>query len=153
MPFQSKYKPEYCQLIIDMMSQGSSKTQVAAHLKVDRGIFEDWAAKHPDFKEALALAEQGAEAYYETRLKALADNPDLKSVAPIKALEFLMGCRFRKSYAKTSVQHQEININQITKMSDNDLDAQIQRLLPQYAQPALPSDIDAIDGEIVDDGR
>lgn len=143
----TKYKPEYCDFIYEKMKIGASKTQVAAMLKVDRTSFDNWVETYPEFAEAMALAEQAALAYYETQLDLLTQNPDLKSVAPLKVLEFLMASRFKKDYAKTSIQHQEITVNQIHKLSNDDLDAQIQRLLPQYAQRQEP---DAVDGEIVE---
>ena len=145
----TKYRQEYCQIIIDKMSMGESATQVANMLKVDRDRFDDWAKVWPEWAEAYSLAKQAAQSFWEARYMEIALDPTLKSTAPVKALEFLMASRFRKDYQKSTASTQNIEIKHITQMTDNDLDMQIQRLLPK-ATTLDSLTIDAEDGEIVE---
>lgn len=52
----SKYKPEYCQGIIDFMANGYSKVAYAGFLGVSRTRLYDWVEKYPDFAEAFDIA-------------------------------------------------------------------------------------------------
>lgn len=145
----SKYKPEYGPRLLEGMANGQSMTQMAVRFGVSATCFDDWAEKFPEFAEYFELARDAGQAFYETRLHDLVLDPELKSSAPVKAIEFLLASRFRKSYAKTSTTTQEITVNHVAKLSDKQLDAQIQRLLPNSNMINL--DDLAVDGELVED--
>lgn len=53
----TKYKPEYCQVVIDDAIRGHSLTATAALIGVDRSLFGDWCAVHPDFLLAVSHAK------------------------------------------------------------------------------------------------
>ena len=53
----SKYDPAFCEVVIDVMRQGYSKTAAAAEIGVDRGTLAAWAREHPEFHSAVRLAE------------------------------------------------------------------------------------------------
>lgn len=139
----SKYDPKYCQLTIDMMSKGKSKTQVASAIGVRRDTLDDWAKRHPDYNEALTLGVEASKSFYEDKLQEFATSHDLKSSAAVKALDFLMANRFRDDYTKTTLQQQEINVNHIHKLSDKELDEQIKRLMSNQFSGVL------IEGEVL----
>lgn len=140
----SKYKPEYGPLLLELMTNGKSIVQVASKIGVTSATLYNWAQVFPEFKEYLDRGREASESYYEDKLQELAGDATLKSSAAVKALEFLMASRFKHDYAKTSIQHQEINVNHVHKLSDKELDAQIQRLIGQQPVGTL------IEGELVD---
>ena len=51
----TKYKPEYCQALIEHMSQGYSFESFAAVPRVDRDTVYEWVNKHPEFSDAKKL--------------------------------------------------------------------------------------------------
>lgn len=48
----SKFKPEYCALLIDHMKEGLSFESFGAVVKVNRDTLFEWAKVHPEFKQA-----------------------------------------------------------------------------------------------------
>lgn len=50
----SKYKPEFCDLLIKHMADGLSFESFAAVVKVNRTTLWDWVKAHEDFREAKA---------------------------------------------------------------------------------------------------
>lgn len=60
----TKYKPEFCEEVMELGRLGYSKTQIAAHFVVCRGTLDNWASTHEDFLTALARSEVLAEAYW-----------------------------------------------------------------------------------------
>lgn len=52
----SLYKPEYCQKLIDHMSQGYSFESFAAVVDVNRDTLYQWKKDHADFSDAVTKA-------------------------------------------------------------------------------------------------
>ena len=52
----SKYKPEYCQMLIDHMGSGLSYESFAAVIKVNRDTIYAWEKEYPDFSDAKKIA-------------------------------------------------------------------------------------------------
>jgi hypothetical protein len=61
----TKYRPEYCDGIIEFMKDGKSITQYAAEIKISRTLVYDWAKAHPEFQEAMETAVTASEAFWE----------------------------------------------------------------------------------------
>lgn len=55
--YPTKYKPEYCQQVIDYMSEGRTFQAFAGFISVNRDTLYKWIEKHPEFAEAKKLAE------------------------------------------------------------------------------------------------
>lgn len=62
----SKYKPNYCQEVINHMADGSSITSFAAAIGVSRATINVWADAHPEFLDALGTAKAKCAAWWET---------------------------------------------------------------------------------------
>lgn len=82
----TKYKPEYCQVVIDYLSQGKSVTQLARHLKVNKSTIYQWAQDYPAFSDALKDAQEWSQAYWEDELESMMYNKDVNS--PLVKLYF-----------------------------------------------------------------
>ena len=53
----TKFKPEYCELVINTMAEGKSLAAAAARLRVARSTFYEWAKNHPEMAEAVAIGK------------------------------------------------------------------------------------------------
>lgn len=62
----SKYKPEYCQGIIDHMSKGLSFETYGAVVGVDRDTLYEWGKVHPAFSDAIKAAKEKGQLFWET---------------------------------------------------------------------------------------
>jgi len=93
------------------MSDGRSIAKVCAHFKVSRDTINKWAQKHPEFAEALAIAKEASQKWFEelalniaTGANKLANdnkgNPSHYRFANAPMLMFLMSRRFPDYYAK-----------------------------------------------------
>ena len=60
----SKYKPEYCQLLIEHMSKGMSFRSFAGSISCGIRTIYDWCDRHPEFKEAKEVAQGKCETFY-----------------------------------------------------------------------------------------
>jgi len=59
------YKSEYCQMIIDHMSEGASITSFAAEINCARSTINEWMDKNPEFSEAVKVAKAKCAAWWE----------------------------------------------------------------------------------------
>lgn len=61
----TKYRPELCDLVIEVGEQGGWLCEMAEACDVARNTMDVWAAEHPEFLEALTRAKQKAQAWFE----------------------------------------------------------------------------------------
>ena len=66
----TKYDPAYCDQIIDFMAQGYSITAFAGSIRVARSSVYLWAEEHPEFSDAIKIAEAAAAVWWEDRLRS-----------------------------------------------------------------------------------
>lgn len=67
----SKYKPEFCDLLIKHMSEGLTFTSFAAVAKVNRDTLYAWLKVHEEFAHAKSLAESELQLFDEKLLRAI----------------------------------------------------------------------------------
>ncbi len=62
----SKYRPEMCERVVALMSEGSSITEVAADLGITRETLNQWEKddRKPEFAQALSHGRELAEAWW-----------------------------------------------------------------------------------------
>jgi hypothetical protein len=68
----SKYRPEYCAMIIAHMAQGFSAKDFTTTHGISYACILDWAKRHPEFKEAYAMAQEACVVFFERRLRLVA---------------------------------------------------------------------------------
>jgi hypothetical protein len=61
----TKYKPEYCQAVVEHMSEGASLTSFAASIDVSRSTITEWAENHPEFSAAATRGKAKCAAWWE----------------------------------------------------------------------------------------
>lgn len=75
-----KYKPEYCQRMIELMKRGYSNLELAAEFNISEACFYNWrdGGDHPEFKEAYDIGYPLCFSWWMTtgRKKFLADKND-----------------------------------------------------------------------------
>lgn len=61
----STYRPEYCELVVELGSEGKSRTQIAAKLGTTRETLSQWSKTHPEFSVALKVSKEYEQAWWE----------------------------------------------------------------------------------------
>ena len=64
----TKYKPEYCEVIIEKMAEGYSKEAVAGYIGISKNTLYEWAKAHKDFQDAIAIGETRSQLHWEGKL-------------------------------------------------------------------------------------
>lgn len=66
----TKYKPEYCDLIIKMAKEGASFTEFRAEIGgISRQTLHNWKEAHSDFMDAYTRAEVLGEAHWDSKMR------------------------------------------------------------------------------------
>lgn len=60
----TNYKPEYCQILIDLMAQGKTVAGVSSALNTHREVLWSWMQKHPEFNNAYKEGMEKAEEFW-----------------------------------------------------------------------------------------
>ena len=68
----SKYKPEYCEKVVEHLAEGASLTSFAAEIDVARSTINEWMGDYPEFSEACARAKAKCAAWWERTNRRLA---------------------------------------------------------------------------------
>ncbi len=83
------YDPAYCQVVIDKMGEGFSKTAVAGFIGVCRNTLLNWTETHPEFLRAVKVGEAMRTMKLEDDLLSMSEGPRvtarifaLKNAAP-----------------------------------------------------------------------
>ena len=61
----TKYRPEFCQLAVEMGAAGKSFAQIATACGVARSNANTWAEQYPDFQAAIAHARDLSMSWWE----------------------------------------------------------------------------------------
>lgn len=61
----TKYRPRFCERVIELGREGSSRAVIARELGVAMSTMQDWEEKHPGFRASTARARELALAWWE----------------------------------------------------------------------------------------
>ena len=61
----SKYRPEYCDMLVEHMAEGASMTSFAAEIDVSRETISEWSRVHPEFSVAVKKGKAKCAAWWE----------------------------------------------------------------------------------------
>lgn len=92
----TKYKPEYCERIIELGKEGYSHAEIAADLEVDKASLYDWAAAHEEFSTALRAAKTYEQAWFEREARSNMKNRDFNANLWYRSA----ASRFREDYTE-----------------------------------------------------
>ncbi len=105
----TKYKPEYCEMLIDHMSKGFSFESFGAIINVDRTTLYHWENLFKEFSHAKGIARNKQLLFDETLLMELAKGNYGKS-ASAPAQIYKMKCTHQGWIEKTVVEQTNKNI-------------------------------------------
>lgn len=88
------YRPEHCELVVELGRQGKSHAQIAATLDVSRQTLHNWAAVHPEFLDAITHARDLAQAWFEDKGQEGLDRAGFNASLWAKQVS----CRFPDDY-------------------------------------------------------
>lgn len=91
-----KYRPEFCERIVELAKRGFGVAEWASELGVDRTRIHHWANEHDDFAQAYARAKDEELAYFERAGRENLDNKNFNAHLWVK----MMTARFREDYAE-----------------------------------------------------
>lgn len=83
----TKYDPKYCDEIITFLEEGYSVTAWAGSIRVARSTVYKWAEEHPEFSDALNIAQAVSALWWEDRLRENAEKGEGNATAAIFGLK------------------------------------------------------------------
>jgi transposase-like protein len=95
----SKYKPEYCERILEMAAEGASMAEYAAEFGIDRTTLFDWRDQHEEFSTALARAKILEQAWFEREARMNMKNKEFNANLWYRSAL----SRFRDDYAEKRI--------------------------------------------------
>jgi len=72
----TKYRPEYCDLVIEVCSEGYSLTGFAGKIGVSRATISEWMGEHPEFSKAATAAQAACAMWWEEHGREIGTVPD-----------------------------------------------------------------------------
>jgi hypothetical protein len=137
----TKYKPEYCEEIIELGKQGKSIAQMAAAFDVDKASIFDWAAAHEDFSTSLARARAYSQTWWEDKAQQNLGSRDFNAQLWLKSV----ASRFREDYTEKQVTEVSgpnggaIKTESVTKIDTRGLDEDQRETLKAALMAAVES--------------
>ena len=111
----SKYRPEYCEQLIDFMAEGYSFEAFAGKIRVNQDTLHEWVKRHPDFSEAKKIAWSVSRLYLDKAfvegLWNTKDGPTLNNTTWIFAMKNRFGWRDRVEHRESAKDEFEIPAN------------------------------------------
>lgn len=74
-----KYKSEYCEVIVALMSEGMSITEAAANIGVRRSTIYEWEKHHAEFAAALEAGRDVCQAWWEKYMRTNIGNNEINT--------------------------------------------------------------------------
>lgn len=92
----TKYKPEYCERVIELAKEGAGWAEYAAEFEIDRTTLYDWAASHEEFSTALMRAKVHEQVWWEREGRLNLKSKEFNANLWIKSAQ----ARFREDYTE-----------------------------------------------------
>lgn len=117
----TKYKPEYCEMLVEHMREGFSFLSFGGLREVDCGqnTLYEWEKAHPEFQEAKIRGEQACRLQWEKL-----GMKESKEAIPSGTYRLNMVNRFKDWTDKKELEH----IHTIRDLSDEEIEAELASL-------------------------
>lgn len=106
---KSHYKPEYCEMIIEAFSHGSTLQAFASQIGKNLGTLDNWFKAHSEFAESYRVAKVKSQEYFERKVQRIAtgerfseDAEAYEAKADSQTLRWLMERRFTQYNPNTA---------------------------------------------------
>jgi len=91
----SGYRPEFCELVLDLGKKGKSFTQMAVATGYTKASLHGWRDQYPEFATALARAVELSQQWWEEKAQAGLEDRNFNAALWMK----IAASRFREDYA------------------------------------------------------
>jgi transposase-like protein len=115
----SKYKEEFCELVVELGKEGKSYTAIAAEIGVVRDTLYDWMDVYPDFSYAMKRSRQEAQEWWEGVLRKQATG-EAETGASATAAIFAMKNQFPDDYRDKRELDVDVGVFEIDFMGADD---------------------------------
>lgn len=92
----TKYRPEYCDEVIELGKEGKSVAQMCAHFDISRQTIDNWASQNPAFLEAFTRAK----VHMQAKLEEMGFNGLTSDKFNSTLWAKTMSARFREEYTE-----------------------------------------------------
>jgi len=75
----TKYKPEMCETVIELMKEGASQQEVLAALDISNDTFYRWKSENQEFSETIKRGIQLSQAWWERKGRISLDDRQFNS--------------------------------------------------------------------------
>lgn len=103
----TKYRPEMCERIIELMREGASQNEVAADLGISHDTIAEWKKSIPEFSESINIGTRLSEAWWERHGRKQLENRDFNSTL------WYMNMKNRFGWRDKSENTQKIEMSQL----------------------------------------
>jgi transposase len=116
---ESKYRPEYCEVAIEVLSAGKSLAAVCAQIGICRETLTNWKNAHPDFNAAMRFGVQKCQVYWEDMgMDGIQGNIEKFGASP---WIFSMKNRFREDYKEEKEDKSDTAVSVLEKIISGEL--------------------------------
>lgn len=115
------YRPEYCELVLELAGRGWSKAEMAAYIGVARFSLLRWRETHPEFDEAMEIATDICLAWWESRGRQGMTERGFNAAIWSRS----MSARFPADYREernTNVNFKDATPREIRQLTDRELE-------------------------------
>ncbi len=133
----TKYKPEYCQMLIKHMSEGLSFKTFGVEINVDEDTLFEWCNKHKEFSESKRIGRRAQESFYEKfgRSAMAGKIKNFNATAFVWMTKNMIGWRDKHDIELSGKEGAEPIQIQTSQESKNLTDAELKERLRQILQP------------------
>jgi hypothetical protein len=121
----SAYKPEYCELVVELLKDGGSLAVFRAHVGIGKSTMHLWRKQHPEFEHACQLAQDHAQLWWEDIAQTAVTKGAPKGASPV-ILAGLYNRGHREEWSNKQEVEQTVKTEEqidLSKLTDEELQA------------------------------
>lgn len=103
----TKYRPEMCGKVIEIMKDGASKVEVCAELEISLQSLYNYMETHAEFFEAVKIGEKLCQAWWEKNGRINLENKEFSATLWYMNMKNRFGWADRQNQEITLKQHEE----------------------------------------------
>ncbi|QWY83341.1 terminase small subunit protein [Rhizobium phage RHph_X3_2] len=122
----SAYKPEYCELVVELLKDGGSLAVFRAHVGISKSTMHYWRKTYPEFEHACQLALDAAQLWWETIAKSAVTGTGAPKGASPVILAGLYNRGHREEWSNKQEVEQTVKTEtqiDLSKLTDEELKA------------------------------
>lgn len=133
----SKYKPEYCDQLIQHMSEGLSFESFAAVIDVNRDTLYQWDKDYEEFSDAIKRAKDKSQLFWEKMgIDNIMNQSEFEkdgsfqtsSSKSLNATIWIFNMKNRFKWRDKQPDESDVVVNNYSNVSDQELDEKLKRL-------------------------